>query len=49
MLLLSDGIHNAGGIERLRQSAAKAKAMAAPVYVTADRRRGDGQRHGGRT
>jgi len=33
MLLLSDGINNAGGIERLRQSAAKAKAMAAPVYV----------------
>ena len=33
MLLLSDGIHNAGGVERLRQSAAKAKAMAAPVYV----------------
>lgn len=33
MLLLSDGIHNAGRIERLRQNAAKAKAMAAPVYV----------------
>jgi hypothetical protein len=33
MLLLSDGIQNAGPIERLRQSAAKAKAMAAPVYV----------------
>ena len=33
MLLLSDGIDNAGNIERLRQSAAKAKAMAAPVYV----------------
>ncbi len=33
MLLLSDGIDNAGGVERLRQSAAKAKAMAAPVYV----------------
>ena len=33
MLLLSDGIHNAGGIERLRQAADKAKAMAAPVYV----------------
>jgi hypothetical protein len=33
MLLLSDGIHNTGGIERLRQNAAKAKAMAAPVYV----------------
>ncbi len=33
MLLLSDGIHNAGGVERVRQSAAKAKAMAAPVYV----------------
>ncbi len=33
MLLLSDGIHNAGSVERLRQSAAKAKAMAAPVYV----------------
>ena len=31
MLLLSDGIHNAGGVERLRQSAAKAKAMAAPL------------------
>ena len=33
MLLLSDGIHNAGPIERLRQTAAKAKAMAAPIYV----------------
>jgi hypothetical protein len=33
MLLLSDGIHNAGSVERLRQSAAKAKAMAAPVYA----------------
>jgi hypothetical protein len=33
MLLLSDGINNAGSVERLRQSVAKAKAMAAPVYV----------------
>jgi hypothetical protein len=33
MLLLSDGIHNQGGIEPLRQSAAKAKAMAVPVYA----------------
>ncbi len=33
LLLLSDGIHNAGSVERLRQSAAKAKAMAAPVYA----------------
>jgi hypothetical protein len=33
MLLLSDGINNAGPVERLRQCAAKAKAMAAPVYV----------------
>ena len=33
MLLLSDGINNAGGVERLRQAADKAKAMAAPVYV----------------
>ena len=33
MLVLSDGIHNAGGVERLRQSVAKAKAMAAPAYV----------------
>ncbi len=33
LLLLSDGIHNVGSIERIRQSAAKAKAMAAPVYV----------------
>jgi len=33
MWLLSDGIHNSGGIEQLRQSAAKAKSMAAPVYA----------------
>lgn len=34
VLLLSDGIHNAsGGAESLRQSAAKARAMTAPVYV----------------
>ena len=32
-LLLSDGIHNAGSVERLRQSIGKAKVMAAPVYV----------------
>lgn len=34
MLLLSDGIHNAGGVDLVRQSAAKAKAMAAPLYAT---------------
>jgi hypothetical protein len=34
MLLLSDGIHNVGGVEPLRQNAAKAKAMAVPVYAT---------------
>jgi len=34
LLLLSDGIHNArGGTARLREAAAKAKALAAPVYV----------------
>ncbi len=34
VLLLSDGIHNApGGSERLRRSAAKAKALAAPVFA----------------
>ena len=33
ILLLSDGIHNVGGAERWRQSAEKAKATAAPVYV----------------
>ncbi len=34
VLLLSDGIHNSGGgTARLRHSLAKAKAMAAPVYV----------------
>lgn len=33
ILLLSDGIHNVGGIEPLRESVAKAKAMAAPVFV----------------
>jgi hypothetical protein len=34
LLLLSDGIHNAlGGTERLRQSAAKAKAVAAPLFI----------------
>lgn len=35
VMLLSDGVHNApGGSTRLRESLAKAKAMAAPVYVT---------------
>ena len=34
MLLLSDGIHNAGGGSgRLRQSLARARALAAPVYA----------------
>ena len=34
LLILSDGIHNVlGGSERLRQSAAKAKAIAAPLFV----------------
>lgn len=34
VVLLSDGIHNApGGAEPVQQSAAKAKAMAAPVYT----------------
>ncbi|MHB8951529.1 MAG: hypothetical protein ACYC4U_00970 [Pirellulaceae bacterium] len=34
LLLLSDGIHNAGGsITALRQGVAKAHAMAAPIYV----------------
>ncbi|MEN6407110.1 MAG: hypothetical protein ABFC77_11640 [Thermoguttaceae bacterium] len=33
VLLLSDGIHNVGGVERLRRNAAKAKALAAPVYA----------------
>lgn len=33
LLVLSDGIHNTGSIERLRQSAEKAKAIAAPVYA----------------
>lgn len=34
MLLLSDGIHNAGGgMARVRRSVAKAKAMAVPLYV----------------
>ncbi len=33
MLLLSDGIHNTGGAEPLRQAAAKARAMAVPVYA----------------
>ncbi|MEN6459164.1 MAG: hypothetical protein ABFC63_09560 [Thermoguttaceae bacterium] len=35
ILLLSDGIHNSGGAESLRQAAAKARAMAVPVYVKA--------------
>jgi hypothetical protein len=35
MLLLSDGVHNAaGGLERVRQSVTKARAMAAPIYTT---------------
>lgn len=35
LLLLSDGIHNAaGGLARVRQSVAKARAMAAPIYAT---------------
>jgi len=34
LLLLSDGIHNAGGgAARLLESAAKARALAAPIYV----------------
>ncbi len=34
VLLLSDGIHNAGGgLDALRQSVAKAHAMAAPIYA----------------
>jgi hypothetical protein len=33
VLLLSDGIHNAGGMDPLRQSAVKARAMAVPIYV----------------
>ena len=33
VLLLSDGIHNVGGAEPLRQAAAKARAMAVPVYA----------------
>jgi hypothetical protein len=35
LLLLSDGIHNAGGgAARLRASAEKAKAMSTPIYTT---------------
>jgi hypothetical protein len=35
VLLLGDGVHNAGGgAARLRQSAERAKAMAIPVYTT---------------
>lgn len=34
MLLLSDGIHNAGATDRVRAGAAKAKALAAPLYAT---------------
>lgn len=35
ILLLSDGIHNAGGgAGRVRESVEKARAMAAPIYVT---------------
>ena len=35
VVLLSDGIHNAeGGLTQLRQSVAKAHAMAAPVYAS---------------
>ena len=33
MLLLSDGIHNAGGVQRLREAVEKAKATATPVYT----------------
>ncbi len=34
LLLLSDGVHNAsGGVGALRQSVARAHAMAAPIYV----------------
>ena len=32
VLLLSDGIHNSGGVDRLRQCVVKARAMAVPVY-----------------
>ncbi|MCE5268371.1 MAG: hypothetical protein LLG00_10845 [Planctomycetaceae bacterium] len=33
ILLLSDGIHNAGGSDSLRQAAFKARAMAVPIYT----------------
>ena len=33
VLLLSDGVHNCGGADRLRECAVKARAMAAPVYA----------------
>lgn len=33
MVLLSDGIHNVGGIDRVRASADRARAMAAPLLV----------------
>jgi hypothetical protein len=33
VVLLSDGIHNAGGLSRVRESLAKAKASAAPIFT----------------
>ncbi|MHC4398162.1 MAG: hypothetical protein ACYTG0_00610 [Planctomycetota bacterium] len=33
IVLLSDGVHNVGGLGRVRSNASKAKALAAPVYV----------------
>ena len=33
VLLLSDGVHNHGSLAKLRESLAKAKAMAAPVFT----------------
>ena len=33
VVLLSDGIHNAGGLARVRESLAKAKASAAPIFT----------------
>ncbi len=32
-LLLSDGVHNAGSLARVRESLAKARAMAAPIFT----------------
>ncbi|MEN6451314.1 MAG: hypothetical protein ABFC96_12555, partial [Thermoguttaceae bacterium] len=35
VLLLSDGIHNAGGSDTLRQATVRARAMAVPIYTQA--------------